>query len=61
MPLISTLILFSIFASNVTLGAMTSKPFLSDVGEMLVLIATAVMFVATILRKEAAAKNRAAK
>lgn len=61
MPLIGALILFLIFASNVALGSMSSDPFLSDVGEMLVLSGATVLFVVAILRKEAAEKSKAKK
>lgn len=57
MPLIGALILFFIFAVNVGLGSIQGTTFLGDVGEMLVLLATAILFVVAILEREAAAKN----
>lgn len=57
MPLLGAIIMFSIFAVNVGLGSMGATTFLSDVGELLVLLATAVLFVVAILRSEAAAKK----
>ena len=50
--LISTL-LFLIFAVNVFLGATNGKPFMGDVGEMMVLFAASAVFVVAILKKEA--------
>lgn len=57
MPLFGAIIMFSIFAVNVVLGSMGATPFLGNVGELLVLLATAVLFVIAILRSEAAAKK----
>ena len=59
MPLIGALILFVIFAVNVALGSSGGPAFLNDVGEFLVLSATAILFVVGILQKEAAAKSAA--
>ncbi|MGJ8618469.1 MAG: hypothetical protein ACSHWS_16620 [Sulfitobacter sp.] len=59
MPLIGSLILFVIFAVNVALGSSGGTTFLNDVGEFLVLAATAILFVVGILQKEAAAKSAA--
>ena len=61
MPLIGSLVLFLVFALNVALGSMSSNPFLSDVGEMLVLSGAAILFVVAILKKEAAANAKAEK
>ncbi len=57
MPLIGSLILFAIFATNVALGSSGGPTFLNDVGEFLVLFTTAILFVVGILQKEVAAKN----
>jgi hypothetical protein len=57
MPLFSAIILFVVFAVNVMLGSSANAAFLSDVGEMLLLSAVTVLFVITILQKEAAAKK----
>tara|TARA_R110002072_G_scaffold168749_3_gene322382 strand:+ start:312 stop:554 length:243 start_codon:yes stop_codon:yes gene_type:complete len=57
MPLLGAIILFVIFAVNVGLGSAADAAFLSDVGEMLVLSGTAVLFVIAIIIKEAAAKK----
>lgn len=57
MALIGTAILFAIFALNVGLGSMGGAVFLGDVGEMLLLFATAIMFVIAILKSEAASKK----
>ena len=57
MPLIGALILFVVFAVNVGLGSAYNAAFLNDVGEMLTLSGVGVLFVITILNKEAAAKK----
>lgn len=57
MPLIGAIILFVVFAVNVGLGSASNSAFLNDVGEMLVLIGVAVLFVIAILKKEADAKK----
>ena len=57
MPLLGAIILFVIFAVNVGLGSAANAAFLNDVGEMLVLSGTAVLFVIAIIKKEAAAKK----
>lgn len=57
MPLIGAIVLFSIFAINVGLGSMTGSAFLGDVSEMLVLFATAILFVVAIIKREAAEKE----
>ncbi|WP_164512354.1 hypothetical protein [Oceaniglobus ichthyenteri] len=49
--------MFTIFAANVVLGAMSNAAFLSDVGEMLVLWGVAVLFVIVVLKKEADARK----
>lgn len=43
---------FAIFVANVLAGAVFDTSFLNDIGEMLVLFATSVAFVAAILIKE---------
>lgn len=57
MPLALAAILFTVFVGNVFLGALTGSPVLGDIGEWLVLFAASVVFVAAILRREAAEKN----
>lgn len=57
MPLIGAIILFGVFVVNVALGASSNSAFLTDVQEMMVLLAVAVLFVIAILQKEAAAKE----
>ena len=57
MPLIGAIILFVVFATNVALGAASGSNFLSDVGEMLVLLGVAVLFVIAILKREADARK----
>ncbi|MDI3336591.1 hypothetical protein QKW60_09245 [Defluviimonas aestuarii] len=58
MFLVASLVMFVVFTANVTLGAATGNAFLSDVGEMLVLFAASVLFVAAILKREAAQKAK---
>ena len=57
MPLIGAIILFVIFTLNVALGSFYNASFISDVGEMLMLSGVAILFVITILTKEAEAKK----
>ena len=57
MPLFGAIILFVVFAINVGLGSFADASFLNDVGEMLLLLAVAVLFVVAILQKEAASKK----
>ncbi|SLN23411.1 hypothetical protein PEL8287_01047 [Roseovarius litorisediminis] len=57
MSLLATVILFAIFATNVAIGSSGGTPFLGDVGEMLLLALTSLVFVAAILKREAAAKK----
>lgn len=61
MFLIAAITLFTIFALNVALGSFGGTPFLGDVGEMLLLFAASVAFVAAVLKREAAAKNDSVK
>lgn len=53
MPLLLAFLLFAVFAANVAVGSAGGKVFLSDVQEMLVLLAASVSFVVAILKKEA--------
>ncbi len=53
-------ILFLVFVLNVVLGSISNAAFLGNVGEMLVLLGTAVAFVVAILTREAAARRDAA-
>ncbi|WP_375255980.1 hypothetical protein [Yoonia sp.] len=57
MPLFGAIILFVLFAINVGLGSFADASFLNDVGEMLLLLAVAILFVVAILQKEAASKK----
>ena len=57
MILLSALILFVVFAVNVGFGSVSGTTFLSDVNEMLVLFATAILFVVAIIKREAASKK----
>ncbi|SDW22341.1 hypothetical protein SAMN05444358_101256 [Ruegeria halocynthiae] len=57
MYLITAVALFAVFVVNVALGALSSSPFLGDVGEMLVLFAASIFFVVAVLRREEASKN----
>lgn len=53
MFLVSALIVFAVFFSNVAMGAFANAAFLGDVGEMLVLSCASILFVVAILKKEA--------
>lgn len=57
MALWTALALFAIFSVNVAMGSLSGSTFLSDVGEMLLLLAASIAFVVAILGKEAAARN----
>lgn len=57
MALLGAIVMFCIFAVNVGLGSIGAATFLNDIGELLVLLATAVLFVVAILKSEAAAKK----
>ena len=57
MALIASALLFVVFAVNVAMGSFTGAGFLGDVGEMLLLFAASIAFVAAILDREAAAKK----
>lgn len=56
--LFGALICFVIYFSNVAFGAAGRGVFLGDLGEMLLLFAAAVLFVAGTLTREAEAKSR---
>ncbi len=58
MALIGALILFIAYFSNVAMGAMGAGAVLGDVGEMLTLLASAVLFVVGVLAREAAEKAK---
>lgn len=60
MPLIGATLLLAIFAVNLGLGSTLNAAFLNDIGEMLLLISVAVLFVIVILKKEADAKKTSA-
>ncbi len=57
MALWTALALFAIFSVNVVMGSLSGSAFLTDVGEMLLLLAASIAFVVAILGKEAAARN----
>jgi len=50
--------LFAAYFLNVLLGAVTNKPVLNDVFEMLVLAVSALFFVVAILKLEAKSKEQ---
>lgn len=58
MFLVASFLVFALFFLNVALGAFAGIGFLSDVQEMLVLFAAAILFVVAILKKEADAKQK---
>jgi hypothetical protein len=51
-------ILFSIYFLNVSMGAFGAGTFLGEIPEMLLLAASALVFVIAILGREAAAKEK---
>ncbi|MEM9032583.1 MAG: hypothetical protein AAGB18_08050 [Pseudomonadota bacterium] len=57
MYLIIAGVLAAVFVANVLIGASGGKLFLGDVGEMLVLFAASIAFVAGVLRREAEEKS----
>ena len=57
MFLLLAAVLFSVFIANVVMGATGGTQFLGDVGEMILLFAASIAFVAAIIRAEAAAKK----
>ena len=50
--------LFATYFLNVFLGAVTSKPVLNDIFEMLVLVVSTLFFVLAILKLEAKSKEK---
>jgi hypothetical protein len=52
-----SLFLFLVFFLNVALGSFGSASFLGDVGEMVLLFAVSLAFVAGVLKREDAARN----
>lgn len=58
MYLLGSAILFATFALNVMMGAFGNAAFLGDLGEMLLLLATVVLFVVAALKSEAARRDR---
>lgn len=58
MSMLIAAILFAIFAADVIIGSTGGKVFLSDVGEMLMLLGASVFFVAAILKREAVRNKR---
>ncbi|MEM7524140.1 MAG: hypothetical protein AAF360_10360 [Pseudomonadota bacterium] len=57
MRLAAAILLIAVFTANVALGSRNGGAFLGDVGEMLVLFAASIAFVAAILAKEAAQRK----
>ncbi len=53
MPLLISALFFAVFLANVVLGSAGRQVFLSDVQEMLVLMAASIAFVVAILAREA--------
>ena len=51
-------ILLAVFVANLLLGVTSGSAFLGDVGEMLLLFATSIAFVAAILKREADEKKK---
>lgn len=60
MFLVASIIVFSIYFANVTMGAFGSGVFLGDISEMLVLFAASILFVVAVLIREADRKKKAA-
>ena len=60
MFLILSGILFGIFFVNVLMGSLGGAAYLGDIGEFLVLLATAICFTVAILKYEAKAKAQSA-
>lgn len=56
---IMTLLTFGVFAAEVVIGAQFRISFLSDLGEMLLLLAASTFFVILVLAREALAKRKA--
>ena len=51
-------LLLLVFFVNVTMGAFFGNPFLSDVGEMLLLLGAAISFAIVVLKQETKAKRQ---
>ena len=51
-------LLLLVFFVNVTMGAFLGNPFLSDVGEMLLLLGAAISFAIVVLKQETKAKKQ---
>lgn len=58
MFLLAAVAVFAVFFANVAMGAFGGGGFLGDVGEMLVLFAASILFVAAILKSEADQNNQ---
>jgi hypothetical protein len=58
MALVLAILSFAAFTANVALGASGVAVPLSDVGEMLVLLAASTFFVVAVLKKEADRRNK---
>lgn len=61
MILIASAIVFTLYFTNVSLGAFTGSAILGDVGEMLVLFVATILFVVAILKKEAERDSKSGK
>lgn len=61
LPLIVALILFLLFFANVSAGAAGGGAPLGDVAEMVLLLASAILFVIGVLMREAAVHDDASK
>ncbi|PYG33193.1 hypothetical protein [Pelagimonas varians] len=57
MFLAASLVVFTIYFVNVALGAFSNAAFVGDIGEMLILFTSAILFVVAILQKETARKK----
>lgn len=58
MPLLIAALFLAVFAANVAIGSSGGKVFLSDVQEMLVLMAASIAFVVAILQRERAQRDK---
>ncbi|SNZ21190.1 hypothetical protein [Cohaesibacter gelatinilyticus] len=54
----ASIALFLVFIANVLAGAFGNAQFLSETGEMLVLVGASLAFVVVMLKQEAHSKNR---
>ena len=57
LTLAAAAILFVIFFSNVSWGALGYKPWLNDIQEMLTLLASSILFAVSVLQMEADASQ----